>query len=151
MARVTGRMMGGWTQSGWLLSMASVRLRRQIEQTLTECAELYYRSIIDCINTGGFGTWPPLTEKWASRAGSDFYHYSGHFISSIRIDFTQRGPINYSISVGVRSSDNHPSGLTLGQLADILAVDRPLFDLAWERVEPVIERKLGQIGGQVMK
>jgi len=152
--RVSGQMFGRWSQTNRLFAMFSFRLRKQIEGTLQECAEMYYREIQSCVATGGYGTWPPLTEAWVRRKGhSNFYEYTNAFLQGIRVEFVERGPVNYRMFVGVRGDEMHPRGISMQSLSDVLEIGygRPLFDLAWNRVEPVIDRKLREIGGGIFR
>ena len=148
-----GSQMGHWKRTNWLFGMASFRLRRQIESTLRECANIYYSELIMGIETGMYGMWPSLSKSWASTKGhGEFYRYTGDFISRIRVEMMERGPVNYSIFVGVRDDEIHgSSGKSMGEIADILESRRPLFDPAWYRVEGSIQRKLQDIGGDVLR
>ncbi len=152
--QVKGRLIGQWGQGGWLFRMLSFRLRKDIESTLYECANIYLNEIYNTIATGGYGMWPPLTPDWQKRkgGGGGFYEYKGEFLSQLKMDFTERGPVNYAVAIGVdRQASYKDRGIVLGQLLGMLedVYGRPLFDLAWDRVEATINRKLEKIGGQV--
>ena len=146
---VRTKFIGRWHNTGVALAMAPQVLRNEIQSTIEKSGEIILREIDHCIDSGGYGTWPPLSDSWRKRSPL-FFEDTGELRSFITSNFTHTGPQNYRMAVGLRpDSPTHYSGLEANRILDILEEERPIFALVWPRVESRVNRSLRKIGGKV--
>ena len=149
---VRTRMFGRWAFTEKVLKSAPKALSEDINDVMNKCGEMILREIDRCIDTGGYGTWPPLSESWEKRkTGSGFYKDKGVLLNNFNFNFTHKGPIRYRMYAGLRPGATHYSELGAEGLLDVLETERPIFEIVWTRVGNRVNSLLKKVGGKVFR